>query len=63
YDAEIQGNSHVFGGMINFSEDPTKKSLFNIENSAEIRRSVQGLAYAQQLLPNKRGRLWSWREL
>ena len=63
YDAEIQGNSQVFGGMINFSTDPTKKSLLNIENSAEILRSVQGLAYAQQLLADQRGRLWSWREL
>jgi len=63
YDAEIQGNSKIFGGVVNFSTDPTKKSLFNIENNAEIRRSVQGMAYAQQFLPNARGRLWSWREL
>jgi len=63
YDAEIQGNSKIFGGVVNFSEDPTKQSLFNIENSAEIRRSVQGMAYARQFIPGARGRYWSWREL
>jgi Tfp pilus assembly protein PilX len=63
YDAEIQGNSKIFGGVVNFSEDPTKQSLFNIENSAEIRRSVQGMALARQLMPGGRGRYWSWREL